>query len=99
VALAVRVPENLQRLAFKGVVRAGDGHALREVLRVGSVWRCPSNESSMSRIDEVRRLETDRKSESLCDILSDLRKRPEPENLLKIKTDVAAFPLPNLTTY
>ena len=41
-AVAVRVPEHLQRLAFKSVVRAGDGHPLREVLRVGSVWRCPS---------------------------------------------------------
>jgi hypothetical protein len=41
-ALAVHVSENFQGLAFKRVVRTSDGHPLREVLRVGSVWRCPS---------------------------------------------------------
>src|ERR1019366_3693084 len=34
----VRVPEDLQRLSLKRVMRAGDGHSLREVLTVGSVW-------------------------------------------------------------
>jgi hypothetical protein len=42
--MAVRVSENLRRLTFKGVVRACDGHPLREVLTVGSVWQCPSTE-------------------------------------------------------
>jgi hypothetical protein len=42
VALAVRVSEDLQGSALKGVMRTDDGHPLREVLRVGSVWRCPS---------------------------------------------------------
>ncbi|MGB8477723.1 MAG: hypothetical protein WCE63_02645 [Acidobacteriaceae bacterium] len=37
VATAVRVPEHLQRLALKRVVRAGDGHPLGKVLTVGSV--------------------------------------------------------------
>ena len=45
-ALAVRVSEHLERLALKRVVGTGDGHPLREVLRVGSVWRCPSTNSS-----------------------------------------------------
>lgn len=31
------MPENLQRLPFKWVVRMGDGHPFREVLTVGSV--------------------------------------------------------------
>jgi len=44
-AVAVRGPENLQRVTFKSVVRTGDGHPLREVLTVGSVWRCPSTPS------------------------------------------------------
>jgi hypothetical protein len=32
-----RMPENLQRLPFKWVVRTSDGHPFREVLMVGSV--------------------------------------------------------------
>ena len=42
VALAVRVPEDLQGSALKGVMRTDDGHLLGKVLTVGSVWRCPS---------------------------------------------------------
>ena len=36
-----RVPEDLQRLSFEWVMRAGDDHSLREVLTVGSVWWFP----------------------------------------------------------
>ena len=36
-----RMPENLQRLPFKWVVRTSDGHPFREVLMVGSVWWFP----------------------------------------------------------
>jgi hypothetical protein len=39
------LPQDLQRLSLKRVMRAGDGHSLREVLMVGSVWRFPSIES------------------------------------------------------
>ena len=46
VALAVRVPEDLQGSALKGVVRTGDCHLLRKVLTVGSVWWCPSTGST-----------------------------------------------------
>jgi hypothetical protein len=38
----VRVPEDLQRLSFERMTRAGDGHSLREVPTVGSVWWLPS---------------------------------------------------------
>jgi hypothetical protein len=31
------MPENLQRLSFERVMRAGDGHPFREVLMVGSM--------------------------------------------------------------
>ena len=41
-AAQVRVPEDLQRPSFEGVMRAGDDHSLREVLTVGSVWWFPS---------------------------------------------------------
>jgi hypothetical protein len=41
-AAHVRVPQNLQRLPLKGVMRTRDGHLLREVLTVGSVWWFPS---------------------------------------------------------
>ena len=41
-ALHVCVPEDLQRLSLERVMRAGDGHPLREVLTVGSVWWFPS---------------------------------------------------------
>ncbi len=33
-----RLPEYLQRLSLKGVMRAGDRYPFREVLMVGSVW-------------------------------------------------------------
>jgi len=36
------VPENLQRLSFKRVMRPGDRHAFWKVLMVGSVWWFPS---------------------------------------------------------
>jgi hypothetical protein len=38
------MPENLQRLPFKWVVRTSDGHPFWEVLMVGSVWWFPSTE-------------------------------------------------------
>ena len=41
-AAHARVPEDLQRLSFERMMRAGDGHSLREVLTVGSVWWLPS---------------------------------------------------------
>jgi hypothetical protein len=44
----VRVPEDLQRLPLKGVMRAGDDHSLREVPKVGSVSWVPSTKSSMA---------------------------------------------------
>ena len=44
----VGVPEDLQRLPFERMMRAGDGHPLREVLTVGSVWWLPSITSVMS---------------------------------------------------
>jgi hypothetical protein len=47
-ALTVRVAEDSQRLAYKGVMGASDGNPLREVLTVGSVWRCPSTEFAMT---------------------------------------------------
>lgn len=34
--------QNLQRLSFEGVMRAGDDHSLREVLMMGSVSWFPS---------------------------------------------------------
>jgi len=40
-AAPVRVPEYLQRLPFERMMRSGDGHSLREVLTVGSVWWFP----------------------------------------------------------
>jgi putative NADH-flavin reductase len=40
-----RLAEYLQRLSLEGVMRAGDRHALRKVLTVGSVWCFPSIES------------------------------------------------------
>jgi hypothetical protein len=36
------MPENLQRLSLKWVMRTGDRHPLREVLMLGSVWWFPS---------------------------------------------------------
>jgi hypothetical protein len=36
------LPQKLQRLSFKGVVRTNNCYSLREVLMVGSVSRCPS---------------------------------------------------------
>src|SRR6266853_4351639 len=39
------MPENLQRLSFKWVMRTGDGHPFREVLMVGIVWWFPSTKS------------------------------------------------------
>jgi hypothetical protein len=36
------VPKDLQRLSLEGVMRARNGHALRDVLTVGSVWWFPS---------------------------------------------------------
>jgi len=43
--LAVRVAEDSESLAYKGVMRASEGDPLREVLTVGSVWRCPLTRS------------------------------------------------------
>jgi hypothetical protein len=45
-ATHVRVPKDLQRLSLKRMMRTGDGHSLREVLTVGSVWWFPSTNSS-----------------------------------------------------
>jgi hypothetical protein len=36
------LPEDLQRLSLKWVMRTGDSHSFRKVLMVGSVWRFPS---------------------------------------------------------
>jgi hypothetical protein len=41
----VRMPEHLQRLPCKRVMRARDDHSLEEVLSVGSVWWFPSTKS------------------------------------------------------
>lgn len=41
-ALPVRMSQDFQRLSLERVMRTGDGHPLREVLTVGSVWRFPS---------------------------------------------------------
>lgn len=40
--LAVRLPQDGERLPLERVVGPDDGHALREVPEVGSVWRLPS---------------------------------------------------------
>ena len=36
-----RVPEYLQRRAFKRMMSASDGYTLRVVLKVGSLWSFP----------------------------------------------------------
>jgi len=41
-AAHTRVPEYLQRLSLKWVARAGNGHPLWKLLRVGSLWWFPS---------------------------------------------------------
>ena len=43
-----RMPEDLQRLPFKWVVRTSDGHPFREVLMVGSVSGCSSTRFHMT---------------------------------------------------
>ena len=42
-----RVPEHLQRLSLKWVARAGNGHPLRKLLMLGSLWWFPSTTSVM----------------------------------------------------
>jgi len=44
-AAHARVSQQLQGLSLEGVMRAGDGHSLREVPMAGSVWWFPSIES------------------------------------------------------
>jgi hypothetical protein len=46
--LPVRVSQDFQRLSLERVVRTRDGHALGEVLRVGSVWRFASTRFRMT---------------------------------------------------
>ena len=41
-AAHARLPEDLQRLSFEGVMRTRDGHPFRKVLMMGSVSWFPS---------------------------------------------------------
>ena len=42
------LPQNLQRLSMKRMMRTRDGHAFGKELMLGSVWWFPSTKSSMT---------------------------------------------------